>query len=214
MPRTRTTESRRRQIVDAAVAVIARVGWAGASIDEITAEAGVSRGLVSYHFRDKNELLSAVLERVREGFNDSVEAAIAETSDPVEGLRIASRVSLYAAVKDPVPYRIFLYFFANGASEPDLAEQIRELYAGFREAVAKTIRGCQKRGYFDPELDPEAAAARHIGAITGLALQHLLDPGAFPFDEAARQAEDMLMASLIGPVGSPQATRLSGTSPS
>ena len=37
------------------------------------------------------------------------------------------------------------------------------------------------------------------GAITGLALQHLLDPGSFPFDDAARQAEEMLLGYIAAP---------------
>ena len=47
---------------------MARRGWNDTSIDEITREARVSRGLVSYHFKDKNELLSGVLQRAREMF--------------------------------------------------------------------------------------------------------------------------------------------------
>jgi hypothetical protein len=50
---------------------------------------------------------------------------------------------------------------------------------------------------FRADLDADAAAARHIGAVTGVALQWLLEPGAFDFEETERQTIDMLMRYLV-----------------
>ena len=212
MARINIAEIRRREIVDAAVTVIAREGWAAASIDEITREAGVSRGLVSYHFRDKAELLSGVLERCRQTFRDAVAEAAEQSDDPAEALRLATRKAIALTVEDPVVYRIFLYFFANAVAEPELGRQIRDLYGGFRRTVAAAIRAGQQRGIYRRDVDAEAAAARHIGAITGLALQHLLDPGSFPFDDAARQAEEMLIGYIAAPANSTRDYELAAAS--
>lgn len=211
MARINIAETRRREIVDAAVTVIAREGWAAASIDKITREAGVSRGLVSYHFRDKAELLSGVLERCRQTFRDAVAEAAEQSDDPAEALRLATRKAIALTVEDPVVYRIFLYFFANAVAEPELGRQIRDLYGGFRRTVAAAIRAGQQRGIYR-DVDAEAAAARHIGAITGLALHHLLDPGSFPFDDAARQAEEMLLGYIAAPASNSRDYELAAAS--
>lgn len=59
--RTFTEQARRRQFVECAVEVIAELGFAQASLARIAARAGTSKGVISYHFRDKDELLDQVL---------------------------------------------------------------------------------------------------------------------------------------------------------
>lgn len=196
MPRIKVANVRRREIIDSAIAVLAREGWAGASIDEITREAGVSRGLVSYHFRDKSELLAGVLERCRESFTEAMAEASAGASDPAESLRLTTHRALAFASEQPGTYRVFLLFIANAETDPVLNQQTQAMYASFRRGVAAAIRAGQHRGLFRRDINVEAAAARHIGAVTGLALQHLLDPAGFPFEEASHQAEEMLSAYL------------------
>lgn len=196
MARPKIAEIRRKQIIDAAIHVMAERGWNETSIDEITREAGVSRGLVSYHFKDKSELLSGVLARCQEMFNDAITQAIAKTDDKVEQARLALRHALSYTIEDPTVYQVFVYFAANGRSNPELGDQIRALWGNFRTIAAAGIRRGQARGIYRNDIDAEAAAARQIGAITGLALQWIVDPGAFPFDTAARQCEDMLIEYL------------------
>jgi len=196
MSRPNIAEIRRRQIIEAAIRVMAEKGWNETSIDEITREAGVSRGLVSYHFRDKSELLSGVLARCQEMFNDAISQAIAQTDDKVQQARLALRHAIDYTVEDPTVYQVFVYFAANGRSNPELGDQIRALWGNFREIAAAGIRRGQARGIYRNDIDPDAAAARQIGAITGLAVQWIVDPGAFPFVEAARQCEDMLIEYL------------------
>ena len=198
MGRINIAEIRRRQIVDAAIRVMAEKGWNDTSIDEITREAGVSRGLVSYHFRDKADLLSSMLARCSGAAQDVVTEAIEATPDPVDRLRVSIRATLNLTREDPAIYEIFLHFMASGRSNPELGQQIRELYRGFRKANAIAIAHGQRNGLFRNDIDPDAAAARHIGAMTGFALQWLLDPGAFPFEDAAKQTEDMLIEYLVG----------------
>lgn len=204
MARANVAETRRKQIIDATIRVMAEKGWSETSIDEITREAGVSRGLVSYHFKDKSELLSGVLVRCQEMFNDAIQKAIEQTDDRIERARLALRHALAYTVEDPTVYQVFVYFAANGRSNPELGDQIRRLWDNFRKIAAAGIRRGQLRGVYRNDIDPDAAAARQIGAITGLALQWIVDPDAFPFEEAAQQCEDMLIQYLTsGPKNAP-----------
>ncbi|WP_327151561.1 TetR/AcrR family transcriptional regulator [Nocardia sp. NBC_01329] len=57
-------EARRTQIVTAAVETIAEVGYHRASMGRIAARAGISRGLISYHFAGKSELIGQVMTTV------------------------------------------------------------------------------------------------------------------------------------------------------
>ena len=198
MARINIAEIRRRQIVDAAIRVMAEKGWNETSIDEITREAGVSRGLVSYHFKDKADLLSGVLARCQQASMDVGAIAAREARDPVERFRVVIRATIALTRDDPTIYEIFLHFMASGRAHPELGEQIRDAYRGFRGAWARSIRNGQDQGLFRNDIDADAAAAREIGAITGMALQGLLEPGSFSFEEVAKQTEDMMMDYLLG----------------
>ena len=200
MARPSTTAERRREIVDATVRVMARQGWNETSIDEITREAGVSRGLVSYHFKDKSELLSGALQRCREMFLEAVTAAFEAGEPPEQQMRCATRAALLMARTNPMPYEVFLHFSTGGRNDPALARDVRDLYRAYRDSAATTIRQCQASGIYRRDIDPDSAAAKHMGTIIGLALQWLIDPGAFDLDEASELALQMLIGSLELPL--------------
>ncbi|HMO53964.1 MAG TPA: hypothetical protein PJ994_05625 [Tepidiformaceae bacterium] len=55
---------------------------------------------------------------------------------------------------------------------------------------------------FRREIDPDAAAARHMAVCMGVAQQWLLEPESFDIEEVSRQSEERMMSSLTGePVG-------------
>jgi TetR/AcrR family transcriptional regulator, fatty acid metabolism regulator protein len=56
--------ARRSQIVDCAIDTIAEMGFAKASVDQIAKLAGVSKGVITYHFPNKQEIVDAVIEKV------------------------------------------------------------------------------------------------------------------------------------------------------
>ncbi len=64
--RTFIETARRAQIVDAAIDTIAEVGYARASLGRIADRIGISRGLISYHFAGKEELITEVVRGVLE----------------------------------------------------------------------------------------------------------------------------------------------------
>src|SRR5262252_7524472 len=80
-------EPSRKQLMTAAIDSFARLGYQGTSIDRIAREAGVTKGAVYYHFRDKEELLfEAVKDRIG-GFEQQVVEAVTPTDDALANLR-------------------------------------------------------------------------------------------------------------------------------
>jgi AcrR family transcriptional regulator len=57
-------EARRAQIVAAAIEVIAEVGYAKASLAAIAVRAGISKGVISYHFGGKDELMVTIVKTI------------------------------------------------------------------------------------------------------------------------------------------------------
>jgi AcrR family transcriptional regulator len=79
-PRTRDAERSRTAILDAAEELFAERGFAGSSLEEIGARAGLSRGTPSYFYGSKERLFVAVLERVFAAREEATARAFAPLS--------------------------------------------------------------------------------------------------------------------------------------
>ena len=71
-----------RALLDVARVLFAERGFADVSADEIVAAAGLTRGALHHHFKDKAGLFRAVFEQVEQEIVDEVESKIAAVADP------------------------------------------------------------------------------------------------------------------------------------
>jgi AcrR family transcriptional regulator len=98
MPRRTAAEAEetRRQIIAVARHAFASKGYAETSTSEIVAQAGVTRGALYHHFRDKADLFRAVFVEVAHDLNETVIKAAASASDPRKVFRAGCRAALTA----------------------------------------------------------------------------------------------------------------------
>ncbi|OWJ66407.1 TetR/AcrR family transcriptional regulator [Inquilinus limosus] len=82
-PRTKPSEVRRRELLDAGEALVLRKGIAGTSIDDIVAAADVAKGTFYLYFASKEALVEALRERFAERFGARIAAARAK-ADPAD----------------------------------------------------------------------------------------------------------------------------------
>src|ERR1700691_4156846 len=62
--RTFVTKARRAQIVEAAIDTVAEVGYANASLARIAVRLGITKGVISYHFAGKDDLIAEIVTQV------------------------------------------------------------------------------------------------------------------------------------------------------
>jgi AcrR family transcriptional regulator len=77
----------RDRIVSAATRLFTAAGYEGTSIEDLLGELEISRGALYHHFKGKDELFEAVLERVEADIAEATREATAGISDPVIALR-------------------------------------------------------------------------------------------------------------------------------
>ncbi|MEV1249235.1 TetR/AcrR family transcriptional regulator [Nonomuraea sp. NPDC050022] len=80
-------EARRAQIVASAIEVIAESGFAGASLARIAQHAGISKGVISYHFAGKDELMEEVVNQVYSAIDEHVRARMEGQESATDLLR-------------------------------------------------------------------------------------------------------------------------------
>ena len=101
------SELTRGALVDAARGMFSERGYAGVSTEEIVQAAGVTRGALYHHFKDKQDLFTAVVEQVEQEVLERVGAAAVSETDPWEQQRVAVGAFLDACL-DPAVQRIIL----------------------------------------------------------------------------------------------------------
>jgi AcrR family transcriptional regulator len=79
-PRTFTQRKRRDQLVDCAIDAVVELGLQGTSVAEVAARAGVSKGVVTYHFPAKDDLILAAVARIFDSITEALEARLSGTS--------------------------------------------------------------------------------------------------------------------------------------
>ncbi|MDF0532089.1 TetR family transcriptional regulator [Tsukamurella sp. 8F] len=80
-------EARRRQIIASAVEVIADRGYAGATLARIAAHAGISKGVVSYHFDGKDDLMTQVVVQLYVSAGEYIGPLVEAADGPAARLR-------------------------------------------------------------------------------------------------------------------------------
>jgi len=78
---------KRGQILDGAKRVFMKLGYDAASMNDVTREAGVSKGTIYVYFQSKEDLFGALVEREKSAFDAAIRQILAESPTAEEGLR-------------------------------------------------------------------------------------------------------------------------------
>ncbi|MDX8467550.1 TetR/AcrR family transcriptional regulator [Mesorhizobium sp. VK23B] len=182
----RSHEAKRISVVDAAASVFCREGYAGANIDLIAAEAGVSRQTVYNHHGDKEKLFMAVVRDLTERCNAGIFATIATFPDQPTGLEsdlIAFAVRMNRNCicnRDGRFLRKLIQ--AEGERYPELFAEWREQGPGRTwSALAARFARLAYAGHLS--IDDPDVAARQFLALVNAELQTTFMLGGMPTEE-------------------------------
>lgn len=87
-------EARREQIIQAAIYTLGEIGYVKASLSKIAKNAGISTALISYHFRDKEDLMNHVLMKLAGDLSAYVLKRVRKKKTPLEKLHAFIEASL------------------------------------------------------------------------------------------------------------------------
>jgi TetR/AcrR family transcriptional repressor of nem operon len=130
-------ESTRERILEAAEALVFERGFSGTAIDDILSKTNLTKGAFFYHFKDKADLASAILERywdqdfaILDGLSKRADA-LADTPAQAVILFLKLFEEFLQGLATPLPGCLFAsYVYESGAFEPAISRYIRN---GFRQ---------------------------------------------------------------------------------
>lgn len=175
-------EATREALLDAAEEVFFDHGVARTSLEQIARHAGMTRGAVYWHFKNKADLFHALLDRVRMPFEEMLDE-VRSTSDiesPLETLRLACLNGL-ARIEQPNARRIHAILlhrceFFSGINPLEMQSRlVKECQAGMREQFLIA----HEQGQLAPHLSPDTASRLLQSTLSGLIHDWLRDPDQF-----------------------------------
>ncbi len=190
----------RSQVLDAAEQVFSQKGVTNTSLNEIAIAAGVTRGAIYWHFKNKYELIAALLERVKLPLDDMLAAQGADhADDPLGQIRAKSITVLQRCVSDTHLRAVCTILFHKCERIAD-AQPLMDRHLASRADCAQELEGnfsaAIAAGQLPADTDPKLATLGLFSYIDGLIYNWLLDPDQFHLAEAAPRLVETYLCGL------------------
>ncbi|CAG1004672.1 HTH-type transcriptional regulator AcrR [Burkholderiales bacterium] len=205
MPPRRTREAAsttREQLLDAAERVFRDRGVTRTSLAEVAAEAGVTRGAVYWHFRDKADLFAAMCERATSPMDALVEQARGPGSEtPLATLRSLCIDTLMHLTGDSRAQAVLEIMFHRSELSGELAPVAERRDRDCRHArvcVEAVLLRAVDAGELPRDTDTALAVHAVYAYVTGLMHEWTLDPAAYDLRASAPALVDAFIAGLAG----------------
>jgi len=168
-------EDKSDRIMRAVRGVLAEKGYQGATISEIALAAGISRGLLHYYFKNKEEMLSRVIRHNMDGIFQNMRDCFSRANDADElagELTLAMRAILEG---DPRFFRLFLESWTLSRQGPVAEELLKDIHTRFRKAVSTGLLEMANRMAPGPDYGFDGLAAILTALVDGLGMQMAID---------------------------------------
>jgi AcrR family transcriptional regulator len=169
---TRAQDSR-DMILKAATTLFANRGFHETSMSEVARAARVSKALIFWHFKTKEELFLAVLGRLLEPYVIDFAEEAGALDEKTQILKLLEFYLLF--VRDNASsIRFFVAQLLHDKRTSDgLTNQVLALYEGYRTLLIDLIARAQEKGQCSPDFSPSAATAFLLSTLNGLLIGYL-----------------------------------------
>ncbi len=167
------SQDSRDEILKAAMPLFANRGFHETSMAEVAREARVSKALIFWHFKTKEDLFLAVLNRLLEPYfiDFADEARMLDEREQI--LKLVESYLLFVR-GNAGSVRFFLAQMLRERHLSDaLNEQVLKLYHGYRSMLVELISRARQKGLCGTGLAPESAAGFIVSALNGLLVEFL-----------------------------------------
>ncbi|MFK8844970.1 TetR/AcrR family transcriptional regulator [Streptomyces sp. Ac-502] len=186
--------AKRAALLEAAASVIAREGYANASLRKVAQRAGCTTGAVTYYFANKEELVTALAESRFDTY-DAMLAAARERAD----LRGLLERWLELVTSDPDFWPVMSQLLAHARYEPSFAALIQRRYARYRQAHAAALAAGQARGAVRDDIPADLLADQLSAMGDGWMMMHPFEPERFTADRIRALIEAAITLVAPGP---------------
>nr|BDT36478.1 TetR family transcriptional regulator [Myxococcus sp. MH1] len=195
MPRPSNTEERRQQIVAGLLRVMSERGYERASVNEIAKAAGLSPGLVHYHFSDKQEILLVLVEQLAARGRARVAAKLAKLAPEDTRGRVDAFVDAFLSLgpdADTSAVAGWVTISAEAIRQPEVRAAYEQVVRADLEQLESLVAASVGKR------KARALAAGLFAAVQGYFVLSASAPGLVPTGTAANTVKRMAAGVLDG----------------
>ncbi|MDE0330679.1 MAG: TetR family transcriptional regulator C-terminal domain-containing protein [Nitrospinae bacterium] len=188
----------RQRLIDATLICLGTEGFHRSSVRKIAAAAGVTPGLVKYHFEHKREMLvESFHHHNRKRLQWYLDEAAKAGADPAKQMAAFIRCILNFFELDKIQKNIWVNFMEMILTDDDFLEEHAAQYDRYLRIMSGWITGIHRgRGESLPPDEADKLAIGVMSVIDGLWLECALNPSRMAPDDALEIALDMISARI------------------
>ena len=167
-------ESRRKALIEATIASLAKHGVANTTVRMICAAAGISHGLLTHYYDSKDELMAAAFRHLFSEVTRKVQKAQAKVADSAYGRLKAMPAAIFSsAVCNATNRHAFLAFWHDIRFSKAVREVNRALYRDYTDRMQALFEAAAAE--HGSEIGSESAAIGYVALVDGLWLELSID---------------------------------------
>jgi TetR/AcrR family acrAB operon transcriptional repressor len=190
----------RNRILDAAESVFHARGVARPSLADIAEAAGVTRGAIYWHFKNKSDVFGAMVDRVHLPVEALCEPErIERQEDPLGGVRDICAYVMRQTVVNPQWRRVFEIIFHKCEMVEDngaILERQRQSHQEGMVKIREHLRLARDRGQLPQDIDLDLSVNYFHAGIGGMLAHWLFAPDDFDLDRHAERVSDAFIDTL------------------
>lgn len=188
-----------RDIIEAAKQCVQQKGLAATTLKDVARAAGVTQGTVYYHFKTKEELLTAIISTSLQEHLSRVEAAWESTGEPLSKISTVFEETLRTYGRNEEFHRLFFNVVPLGLSTPGAAVEFTRVNRLLLDTITQNCRQVIEVYGRRPEIELENLSRIILAVLTGLALQYLFEPDmdiAGVYETFQKMLQDLVVTNL------------------
>lgn len=185
-----------RQIIDAAVIVIAENGYHQAQVSKIAKQAGVADGTIYLYFKNKEDILISLFQEKMGNFVEMAEEKIVGTESAAEKLRTI--VETHFQILSDDRHLAIVTQLELRQSNIDLRHKINEVLKGYLALIEQILMNGKENGEFSPALDIRLARQMIFGTMDETATTWVMNDQKYDITALAGPVHQLLLKGFMG----------------
>ncbi|WP_020593415.1 TetR/AcrR family transcriptional regulator [Kiloniella laminariae] len=187
--RRQIPEERKKEMVEATLRCLGQKGSEGLSVRNISAEAGISIGLINHHYPSKDDLVAAAYEKLATDLLHYVVQLVEQSGGtPRERMSAFFRGYFSSEILDQKILRVWVVFWNMSEKSEKVRQSHDRTYAGFRAQLEQMLCDLVNHPGI-PDFNHRLAAIGLSAMLDGLWLEWCLNPATFAPEEGLRICE-------------------------
>lgn len=194
-PKIVEKETKKQQIVKAAISVFAQKGFNNAKMIDIAKAAAIGKGTIYEYFRSKDEVFLAAFNSFKQETDTEIAKRIFLLTNPKEKLAVFIQASFEVYLKSADFVEIVFDFWAEGIRERHQQIDLKQIYDEYRKYIVSILEEGIHAGVFR-KMNSNLVASTIFGAMDGLMLQWILNKQEFPIIEAGKELTKTILRGI------------------